>query len=80
MIDAKMAYNISTRANDESSKRELERIENAVKQSAKKGDYSVFIDHLLYPENIEILQNLGYKVQSAFDIHNHDLYTTIRWE
>lgn len=80
MIDAIMARNISIRANDESAKGELEKIEKAIKQSAKKGDYNVFIDHLLYPENEEILQDLGYEVQKAFNIRTNGVYTTIRWE
>ena len=80
MISAMMAHNMSTIASDKRPEKELKRVEDAIKQAIEKGDYSVFIDHLLYPENVEILQDLGYEVQSAFDIHNHDLYTTIRWE
>ena len=79
MIDAKMAHDISTRANDKSSEKELERIEDAIKQAARNGDYVVFIDHLLYPENEEILQDLGYGIQSAIDIRTNEIYTTIRW-
>jgi hypothetical protein len=79
MIDAIMAHDISTRANDKSSEKELERIEDAVKQAARNGDYVVFIDHLLYPENEEILQDLGYGIQSAIDIRTNEIYTTIRW-
>ena len=79
MIDAIMAHDISTRANDKSSEKELERVEDAVKQAARNGDYVVFIDHLLYPENEEILQDLGYGIQSAIDIRTNEIYTTIRW-
>lgn len=79
MIDSKMARDISTRANDKSSEKELERIEDAVKQAARNGDYVVFIDHLLYPENEEILQDLDYEVQTAINIRTNEIYTTIRW-
>lgn len=79
MINATIARNISIRANDKSSEKELEKIEDAVKQAARNGDYVVFIDHLLYPENEEILQDLGYGIQSAIDIRTNEIYTTIRW-
>lgn len=78
MISATMARNMSTMVNDKRPEKELKRVEDAIKQAIEKGEYRVNIDHLLYTENIKILQDLGYRVQSIYDIFKQ-AYTNIRW-
>ena len=94
MINAKMARDISTRTKEESQKKRLEEIENvieqaqkkeleeiegAIEQAANKGEYVVQLDYLLYSENIEILQDLGYKFRLVFNPFTCKVYTRIRW-
>lgn len=94
MIDSKMARDISTRAEEESQKRKLEEIEDAIEQAQKKeleeigyaiaqaasrGEHVVQLDYLLYSENIEFLQDLGYKIRLVFNPFTCKAYTRIRW-
>lgn len=78
MISAMMARNMSTMVNNERPKRELEEVEDAIKQAIEKGEYRVNINHLLYTENVKILQDLDYRVQSIYDPYKQ-AYTNIRW-
>lgn len=94
MIDSKMARDISTRAEEESQKKrlkeiedaieqaqkkELKEVEDAIEQAANRGEYVVQLDYLLYSENIEILQDLGYKFHLVFNPFTCKVYTRIRW-
>lgn len=78
MISAMMAHNMSTIASDKRPEKELKRVEDIIKQAIEKGEYRVNIDHLLYTENIKILQDLGYRVQSIYNPFKQ-AYTNIRW-
>lgn len=79
MINAKMAHNASTMANDKLPERELKEIEYFINQAIEEGEYHVNIDYLFCTDNIKLLQNLGYTVQSMYDTLHGQSYTHIRW-
>lgn len=79
MINAKMAHNASTIANDKLPERELKEVEYFINRAIEEGEYHVNIDCLLCTDNIKLLQDLGYTVQSMYDTLHEQSYTFIRW-
>lgn len=79
MINATMAHNKSTMVNDKLPEKQLKTIEDVIGQAIEKGKYCVNIDYLLYTDNIKLLQDLGYTVQSMYDTIHERSYTNIRW-
>lgn len=81
MINATVARNASKMENKKRPEKELKRVEDAIKQAIEKGEYHIHIDYLLCTENVKILQDLGYMVQSIYDDDAafRRTYTNIRW-
>lgn len=78
MINATMAHNKSTMVNDKLPEKQLKEIEDVIEQAIEKGKYCVNIDYFLYTDNIKLLQDLGYTVQSMYNNIQERSYTNIR--